>query len=276
LKKGWDIAALAGEAGCTVRTIERIEAGKPCYVNNLTAIAKALGLGSDCTALMAASKRVWPKGRQVILLRREKKWTQKTLAEKAGCSPVDVKAVEKCHQTTEEIVQRIGEALGYASWDSLIEQDCTMVDPVSQPQMFQMMLLHFRTFVSEILGHQDPPEVLVNKVLIALRRAANYTLSYENKLKCGAHRDHDFELRLSDLWLDVLDLYSIVEPKGYNVWALLDFKTQFWADRDRWTLEEIEQSGISLAPLVIQLEQSLKKSKASPRDDQKAQRPDLT
>lgn len=42
LEEGWDATELAALAGCTVRTIQRVENGEPCYIRTIKGIADAL------------------------------------------------------------------------------------------------------------------------------------------------------------------------------------------------------------------------------------------
>jgi transcriptional regulator with XRE-family HTH domain len=45
--KGWTVAFMAAQVGCSERTLENVEKGKPCFVFTLKNVAKALGIESS-------------------------------------------------------------------------------------------------------------------------------------------------------------------------------------------------------------------------------------
>src|SRR5216684_6668189 len=58
-EKGWNVAEMAANVGCSKRTVEKLESGSACYLFTLSNFAKALGvecreLLKDATPLAAA------------------------------------------------------------------------------------------------------------------------------------------------------------------------------------------------------------------------------
>lgn len=70
LEKGWTQEKLAAQVGCSKRTIENVEVGKPVYIQTLAEIAQALGETTGVRSLLAADGGQPPRAPETAALRR--------------------------------------------------------------------------------------------------------------------------------------------------------------------------------------------------------------
>jgi transcriptional regulator with XRE-family HTH domain len=64
LEKGWDVSEMATRAGCTVKTVESVEASSPCFLFTLTGFSKAFGLPDNSQLLAEPASPPKPAVRQ--------------------------------------------------------------------------------------------------------------------------------------------------------------------------------------------------------------------
>lgn len=97
----------------------------------------------------------------------------------------------------------------------------------------------------------------IDRLLISFTRAANHTLSYCTRITAGEERSRDAELRLSDLWLLVVD--PLLRLGNYEIKRKIVLKSRYWACIDYWSDEDIQNAGIKLEPLTKEAEAILNK-----------------